>query len=391
MVIFLFLERNGNTVVNQPKYRYNEEKRGDFMGDVFRDGLTEISARQFEFVTRDNLTPREAVAFLRSGMQLRTFRDILMLVCGSEDREKELIQGLLNQDQTQQPDSVRKKVRNWISGKSVPTEREDVFRICFALKLDIAASERMLILLTQQGIHYRNIREMIYAYCLRYGMDYRYACSLAQQLERGKEPGNTKKEPVTHILRQEFQSVKAEEDLFSFILRNKENLGTTHNTAYSYFCKMLELLTGENLEGEGQYSMEYVADTYLRLNVPNEKNTSRYSDIQKMVKRYWPGPRSIKAMKSRGEDVNRKTLLLLYLVTGGVWDGEYDELDEDYIQPREYMEGHCRRMNEMLTQCGMGTIDPRNVFDYLVLFCLRPEDDQFMSDRMAALAAEIFQ
>lgn len=361
------------------------------MGDIFRDGLTEISARQFDFVTRENLTPREAVAFLRSGMQLRTFRDILLQVCGTEDREKQLIQGLLEQDDTQQPDSVRKKVRNWMNGKSLPTEREDVFRVCFALKLDLAAAERMLILLTQQGIHYRNIREMVYAYCLRYGMNYCHAFSLAQQLDKGKESGNSKKEPVTHMLRQEFQSVKAEEDLFSFILRNRENLGTTHNTAYSYFCRMLDLLTGETLDGEGQYSMEYVADNYLRLNVPNEKNTSRYSDIQKMVKRYWPGSRSIKAMKSRGEDVNRKTLLLLYLVTGGVWDGEYDELDEDYIQPREYMEEHCRRMNEMLTQCGMGMIDPRNVFDYLVLFCLRPEDDQFMSDRMAALAAEIFQ
>ena len=96
-------------------------------------------------------------------------------------------------------------------------------------------------------------------------------------------------------------------------------------------------------------------------------------------------------MKSRSEDVNRKTLLLMYLVTGGVWDDEYDELDESYIQPREFMEEHCRRMNEMLRECGMGTIDPRNVFDYLVLYCLRPEDEQFMSERMAELAAEIFQ
>ena len=96
-------------------------------------------------------------------------------------------------------------------------------------------------------------------------------------------------------------------------------------------------------------------------------------------------------MKSRSEDVTRKTLLLMYLVTGGVWDGEYDELDETYIESREFMEAHCIRMNKMLQECGMKPIDPRNVFDYLVLFCLRPEDEEFMSDRMAALAAEIFQ
>lgn len=352
--------------------------------------LTEISAYQLEFVSRENLTPREAVAFLRSGMQLRSFRDILRQVCGTENVEKQLVSGLLSQDPSQQPDSVRRKVRNWMNGKSLPTEREDVFRICFALELELSGAERMLTLLTEQGIHYRNLREMVYAYCLRWKLGYHHALHLASQFDKGAAPGG-RKEPVTQLIQQEFQKVKAEEDLFSFIMRHREDLGTTHNTAYSYFCKMLELLTGENMDGEEQYAMEYVADTYLRMNVPQEKNTSRYSDIQKLVKKYWPGPRSIKAMKSRGEDVTRKTLLLMYLVTGGVWDGDYDELDEAYIQPREFMEEHCRRMNEMLQKCGMMTIDPRNVFDYLVLFCLRPEDEQFMSDRMAALAAEIFQ
>ena len=357
----------------------------------YQNGYTEISAKQLDFVTQENLTPREAVAFLRSGMQLRTFRDILRQVCGSDDLEKQIGYGLWLQDQTQQKDSVKRKVRNWMNGKSLPTEREDVFRICFALQLDPDRASRMLTLLTEQGIHYRNLREMVYAYCLRYGMDYGYAQTLIRQVDSKAAPSQGRQEPVTQMIRQNFQKVRAEEDLFEFILRNRENLGTTHNTAYAHFCRMLSLLTGEELQGEEQFSMEHVADTYLRMNVPEDKKTGRYTDIQKMVKKYWPGKRSIKAMKSRSEDVSRKTLLLMYLVTGGVWDGEYDELDESYIQPREFMETHCRRMNQMLSECGMGTIDPRNVFDYLVLYCLRPEDQLFMSDRMAELAAEIFE
>lgn len=95
-------------------------------------------------------------------------------------------------------------------------------------------------------------------------------------------------------------------------------------------------------------------------------------------------------MKSRSEDIGRKTLLLLYLVTGGVWEQEYDELDETYIQPKEFLETHCHRMNKMLAECGMRRMDPRNVFDYLVLYCLRPEEEMFMSERMSALAAELF-
>ena len=134
------------------------------MTQEFQNKYTEISARQLDFVTRENLSPREAVAFLRSGMQLRTFRDILQLVCGTDAVEKQLVEGLWQQDTTQQLDSVRRKVRNWMQGKSVPTEREDVFRICFALKLGLEASGRMLTMLTEQSIHYRNIREVCYAY-----------------------------------------------------------------------------------------------------------------------------------------------------------------------------------------------------------------------------------
>ena len=48
-------------------------------------------------------------------------------------------------------------------------------------------------------------------------------------------------------------------------------------------------------------------------------------------------------------------------------------------------------MNRMLRDCGMSRIDPRNVFDYLVLYCLRPEEDLFMSDRMSMLMSEIFE
>lgn len=359
------------------------------MEDSSTQQLTQISANNLAYVTQDNLSAREAVAFLLNGMQLRTFRDILRQVCGREDREQQIIEGLCSMNRTSQPDSIRRKVRNWMNGKTLPTEREDVFQICFALELNQEQADKMLALLTDQGIHYRNVREMVYAYCLRYHLPYPYACSLAEQFEHKPGTGG-QNAPVTQIIRQEFQSVQAEEDLFSFILRHQSNLGTHHNTAYAYFCKMLALLTGEALEGEDTYSMEYVAEEYLRLNVPREKKTGRYTDVQKLVKKYWPSPRSIKAMKSRSEDVGRKTLLLLYLVTGGVWEQEYDELDETYIQPKEFLETHCRRMNRMLLECGMRRIDPRSAFDYLLLYCLRPEEDLCMSQRMSALAAELF-
>lgn len=57
--------------------------------------------------------------------------------------------------------------------------------------------------------------------------------------------------------------------------------------------RMLGLLTGEALEGEQTDSMEYVAEEYLRLNVPKDKKTARYTDVQKLVKNTGPAPRAL--------------------------------------------------------------------------------------------------
>lgn len=161
------------------------------------ENRTEVSAKQWDYITQENLTAREAVAFLYSGMQTRTFRDVLRQVCPDAEQSDRLTEGLCAINPDAQPDSIRRKVQNWMGGKALPTQREDVFQICFALGLDLEQSDRML-----------------------------------------------------------------------------------------------GLLTGEALEGEQTYSMEYVAEEYLRLNVPKDKKTARYTDVQKLVKKYWPSPRS---------------------------------------------------------------------------------------------------
>ena len=81
--------------------------------------LTEISARQWQYVTQENLSAREAVAFLRSGMQVRSFRDVLRQVCGTDQVEQQLTLALCRLSDAQ-PDSVRRKVWNWMNGRTLP-------------------------------------------------------------------------------------------------------------------------------------------------------------------------------------------------------------------------------------------------------------------------------
>ncbi len=361
--------------------------------------MTEISAKQWDFIRKENLTPKEAVFFLENGMQVRTFRDIIIEVCGTAEVEKQLLEGLCEisriDGKNSLRDSVRKKISNWMSGKNIPSEREDVFAICFALNLNLEQAEKMLVRLTEQGIHYRNRKEVVYAYAYKYKIGYENAKKIREAyFGEDKKPGNVayeNRDPVTCQLKVAFKQIEGQEDFFTFLLMHKQNFGEKHNTAYQYFEKMVSLLTCQEVENESPYSLEYIAENYLRLNMPYEKQTHKYTKVQKVIKKYWPGATLIKAMKARSEDVNRKTLLLLYLVTGGIIEDDYNEMDEDYMDATELLEYHCSRMNQMLMECGMSTMDPRNIFDYLILYCMRPEQQLFMSERMELLIQEIFR
>ena len=132
-----------------------------------KTSLTTISAKQWDFVTQENLTAKEAVLFLKSGLKVRNFADCLKEICGDKAKEqmrKQLAEGLyyIYESEVKQRresfdikfESVQRKVHNWLSGKNMLTDRDEVFRVCFALELDLEQSEKMLCRLTEQGIHW---------------------------------------------------------------------------------------------------------------------------------------------------------------------------------------------------------------------------------------------
>ncbi len=311
-------------------------------------------------------------------MKLRTFKDNLCEFYNGDDLEKCLAEGLCRY-MGKDGQSVRRKVYNWMQNRNLPSDREELFCICFLLGLDETASDFLLKRLDGQGIHYRNIKELVYAYCLKNNMGYEYARELAEVILQPEgrlcsetasavNEGDGQAGFWTSDVKEQFQILRSHEELFQFIIDRKGGLGKWHNTAYHYFDMMLKLLTEEN--GKMVCSLEGVTDTYLRLGMPVDKCTSSYNYIQKLVKKHWPGSRNIKAMKARTSEVTRKTLLLLYIATGGMY--------------------HCRNMNRMLSDCGMGRIDPRNAFDFLVLYSIRPEKDLFMSERIKEIIDELY-
>ena len=424
--------------------------------------LTQGSAVEYENILYGNMSPKMAADYLREErISIRSFSDTLKRMYPHPD----IIQRLKNfyrdnplEGAEGKSSSMNRKIQNWVYGRNLPTNREDYFRIAFALALTEAQLNFLLGMCTDYAVQYRDGREVVLSWFLRNEHSYREAenflsslpqiwncqngnvlCSEAAEdgtntpagkagnvsaaslsgmksdhlnthahrsslLPTGRDPrsrdygytgrGFTEASRITHEIRNEFQMVRDTEELRSCYIRNLDRFGQMHLRSYYYFRQYLkQLVQPLSVFGEDEldYSIETVMDTYLTLHMPHGKNRRNYSLVQKLIKQNWPNTTSIRSILSQTEDVPRKLLLLLYVVTenSDVRSG-YRELDEDYVSLEEKVEDHWWTLNALLTECGMATLDLRNAFDWLIMYSISTDGEESMSERLEKVINELF-
>ena len=106
---------------------------------------TVISKRNLERIHSRSMSPAELIAFLEEGALYRSFADVLRSVSPGEGLAERLKTRLLGKDgQPTGPNAakaLRKTVTNRLRGEAAPLNREQLFKICFALELDEARAQ----------------------------------------------------------------------------------------------------------------------------------------------------------------------------------------------------------------------------------------------------------
>lgn len=346
---------------------------------------------------------RQMRAFLKGEVEFLSFRRLLEeLYGGKVPVQRYLIDRLTGYEERGNREATARKVRNWMQGRNLPENREELFKICFALDFTPEQAECVLCATAENGIHYRNPRELIYSYCLKNHVDYPAARQMVGELwkeplpeknlelKKRTEDTSSSESPsrYTASVRNQWKRVKTEDDLKKFLAAYKEDFGCHHNTAYRKFQKMLSCLlqpdSPEGSLGEQSYSVEQVVEEYLRMGIPYGRKGKGYTRLQKEIKRHWPSAKTIRAMVQRKLDVDRKTLLLLYLAT----EGMAAEANEGCEQ---WLDEHHKGIDLMMTECGMAILNPHAPFDYLVVQAIRKEhEEETMSWRMEWMLGRLF-
>ena len=386
--------------------------------------LTKISKHNERFIKGKPKTAEDVVEFLKNGAQYRSFSYLVSELYEGEDAAGCLRKGFCELT-GEKDEKIRKNVQNWMNGKTQPQNRELLFQICFILGLDEEKSNYLLGVFSENRIHYRNPSELAYAFALRKGESYAYAVNLSEKVNRIYEEeralhmdeirridsrrqenaenkenkARTEAERIRKREKQEqdmilytgrhkemFDNVNSEEEFLDFIRQNSIYLGIQHETAYEKFMELLNVLQRPE---DTKYSMKEVVENYFKMSIPQKKRIRGMSVLQKLIKKCWPSETTLDKMKNRRIDVNRKTMILLYMLTEHfdvevVDDEEYFYCDEEY-SPEHLFEIRRSQMNLFLKKYGMNTLDYGNAFDLIVLYALYPsseEDDDFAADRI---------
>ena len=419
---------------------------------------TRISKRNLSQIRGQHMTPSELIHFLEAGALYRSFADVLRAVYPGDDLAERLKAELVAQAETpptaKELDSLRKNISNWLKGSAVPQKREQLFKICFALGLGEAETSRVLASASDTGIHYRNPRELVFAFSLRTGLSYREARALdlemseiyrpaveagekartaqwkareqayhdrrtaarQQRQQRQRQGGwaETYMAPdaelppdfFTRRISHRFERVTNREELRQFFLEVGTDLGQIHESAYEKFWRLLMTLQEPDDvilsdRGAETYSLDRVAEDYFRMHVPLTKNTAQFDVLQKTIKKNWPGATELQKMKSRKIDVSRKAMVLLFLITEDfLFSEDLDEIDGETDVPwlpleketaRDRLETALSKLNLFPETYGMNQLDPGNPFDCLVIYALAsPYEDDFLTDNFSNALQTLF-
>ena len=333
-----------------------------------------------------------------SAIPMRRFKDILGLFAPVKDIRKCLVDGLCSDHPDTSRASMDKKVRGWLNGKNQPTARQDLWELCFILGLSTGEADSFLAMTSEEGIHWRNPTDLTLAFALRNKMNFPEAQALLDRVipeedTLGKE---SYRETFTPTVQREAALLVTEEELARYLKETQSKLGIYHNRAYQQFMAFLSLLENPRSVGaaEESYTVRRIMETYLGGQLPAGMKKKRMDEKRHRILAGWPDEVTISRMKTGRMDVNRKTMMLLFLVTDGGEGASGGWKDEEETDPDADFRSSYIRMNQMLSSCGYCMLDLRNPFDWMIVYCMKSASDpaamEGQSEQLYAMLETLF-
>ena len=117
--------------------------------------LTQVSMEDMNAVIRLRRNSDFARRYLESGIHTRSFPETMLQYSKLSDLTSLRVGLFRLQDFEGESsgDSLRRKIDNWLKGKAVPSSREQLIRICYALEMDLESAQNFIATVGEGGLH----------------------------------------------------------------------------------------------------------------------------------------------------------------------------------------------------------------------------------------------
>lgn len=373
----------------------------------------ELTQFMYQIATDKSLTVEDAVKALKENADIRTIKEILSKAVGIPVEDTKSLQRMIvdhimaTSPEDTKRNSVTHNVHKWLIHDVQTISKENAVQIAFALQMDPETANHFLCKTCGESFHWRDPADIIFNYALRKQMTYADALALYAGIQKNTEAGNASEMVYTYVIRETAEQIDNDTDLKIYLEEAKGILGTFHNTAYEFFRKYMAILQlGDALDGMEMENKKTVSEVleenlFIRLiprivrftKTDNRKQKLILDAIRRDIQQNWPDKYSISKMLNRKIDVSRKALILLFLATNGEADFDFNSrpyLSADEDSEEEGFEARYMRINLMLIDCGFSPTDPRNPFDWMVLYILCIDEMFFADFRIKEFLEKVF-
>lgn len=362
---------------------------------------TFLTQQAYEQALVSSMEPKQAVEWILHAAVFRTLPErLLRYYDGSADDMKSVLRDgyfSVHTDRKER-DSLRKNITNWftvvrgIDDRLI--SRPYAIEMCLILRLSLERADELLRTVAGMSIRYRDAEESVAAYALNSGFTLAAYRQLLDRLraEGLLEPADSQTpKTYTPLLESVVAGLRTEEELRAYLMQNRASFGTEHRTAHARFTEMLGVLLDE---GTNATVSELVEQNLYRRFLTK---TPKLADLARSIHAGWPDESQISRMRAGDVHVSRKVLILTYLASGGGISTLPRDDDEAYWAERlddepgdADFESLRMQLNALLVECGFAPLDPRQPFDWMVLFGIATGDLFDLDNRFEAVLKGIF-
>lgn len=298
----------------------------------------------------------------------------------------------------------RQTVKNWfVKGRadSSANGRNNIYQLCFALKLDAAqTAEFFLKCYLERPFNFKQMNEAIYFYCLNTGREFSRAQELLAAAEHAPEVDNPLAEDVTEQIGRDILLIRDDSALLRYLQDNRAGFSQQNKTAtrmvrqlleaclkdanqavqsYLFFEEqgevktvddLLSVIYGYSARATRQVKKRDAAGKEVSATEPLYSESIAASSFPELIRRNFPQRQQFENIdKGKASyDVIRKALVILqfYHFYAGAKNQKADISN--------LMDEFVTETDQILQECGYVQLYWRNPFDWMIGYCADAPD-----------------